>query len=626
MADMQGIKTEQLNIGYRSDLIRDICLEVKPGNIVTLIGPNGCGKTTLLKTLTGELKERGGIVCLNGDDRSMLRAEEIAKRLSVVMTHKIRPELMTCREVVQIGRYPYTGRLGILSNEDKRIVKEAMEWTDVEEIGEDLFQNVSDGQKQRVLLARAICQEPEILILDEPTSFLDIRHKIDLLQKISAFAKEKKVSILMSLHEMEIAKNISDTVVALGEGKVRRIGTPGEVFTEDFIRSLYHIEHMDTGLLGKMPWIKSTSQIRSFVPRGKAKVIMIQGTMSNAGKSVIAAGLCRIFSDDGYKVAPFKSQNMALNSYITKEGLEIGRAQAMQAECARTEPQACMNPILLKPTSDTGSQIIVNGKVLGNMSASAYFERKKEYARDILKAYDRLSEMVDIIVVEGAGSPVEMNLKKDDIVNMGLAKMIDAPVLLVGDIDRGGVFAQLLGTLDLFGDDERDRVQGVIVNKFRGDARLFEDGIRILEERGRTRVVGVVPFLNVRLDDEDSLSERLSQTAVRNFDVAVIKLKHISNFTDFDPFEQVDGVSVRYVSEGSHLGEPDLILLPGSKNTIADLRIFKESGLADAVVAKAAKGTCIIGICAGYQMLGRKVEDPDRTEEGGCEEGLGLLP
>ena len=352
----------------------------------------------------------------------------------------------------------------------------------------------------------------------------------------------------------------------------------------------------------------------------------IQGTMSNAGKSIIAAGLCRIFSDDGYKVAPFKSQNMALNSYITSEGLEMGRAQVMQAECARIEPLAIMNPILLKPTTDVGSQVIVNGQVIGNMKAMEYFRHKKDYVKDIMAAFDKLSEMVDIIVVEGAGSPVEMNLKKDDIVNMGLAGMLDAPVLLVGDIDRGGVFAQLLGTLDLFEKDERDRVKGVIVNKFRGDARLFDDGIKILEERGKTKVVGVVPYMKVSLDDEDSLSERLDNKEVKAFDIAVIRLNHISNFTDYDTFEQMEDVSVRYVTRASDLGNPDVIIIPGSKNTIADLRAIKENGLADAVAKKAAEGCCIFGICGGYQMLGKEISDPQFVEEGGSIEGLGLLP
>jgi len=359
----------------------------------------------------------------------------------------------------------------------------------------------------------------------------------------------------------------------------------------------------------------------------KTKNIMIQGTMSNAGKSVIAAGLCRIFAEDGYRVAPFKSQNMALNSFVTEEGLEMGRAQVMQAECAGTKPLSCMNPILLKPTSDMGSQVILNGEVLGNMKAMDYFKRKKDFIPEIKKAYDKLAENYDIIVVEGAGSPVELNLKKDDIVNMGLAKMIDAPVLLVGDIDRGGIFPQLLGTLDLLEKDERDLVKGLIVNKFRGDACLFEDGVKILEDRGKTKVVGVVPYIDVKLDDEDSLSDRFYVNQIKDFDIAVIRLNHISNFTDFDTFEQLPGVSVRYVKTPSELGNPDIIIIPGSKNTLEDLRAIKDNGLADLVKTKVLRdNTPIFGICGGYQMLGRRIEDPEGVESGGYEEGLSLLP
>ena len=358
----------------------------------------------------------------------------------------------------------------------------------------------------------------------------------------------------------------------------------------------------------------------------KAKVIMVQGTMSNAGKSILAAGLCRIFAKDGFKVAPFKSQNMALNSFVTKEGLEMGRAQVMQAECAGIEPLAIMNPILLKPTSDVGSQVILNGKVLGNMKAMEYFKRKPEFIPEIMAAYEQLSTMVDIIVVEGAGSPVEMNLKKDDIVNMGLAKLLDAPVLLVGDIDRGGIFPQLLGTLDLLEKDERARVKGLIVNKFRGDARLFEDGVQILEERGKKKVVGVVPYMNVSLEDEDSLSERFYVNQVKDFDIAVIRLPHISNFTDFDTFEQLSDVSVRYISSVRDFGNPNVIIIPGSKNTIEDLRWLKSSGLADKIISEEGKGKVIFGICGGYQMLGQRIEDLQGVECGGLEEGLNLLP
>ena len=242
-----------------------------------------------------------------------------------------------------------------------------------------------------------------------------------------------------------------------------------------------------------------------------AKVIMVQGTMSNAGKSVLVAGLCRIFKQDGYRVAPFKSQNMALNSFITSEGLEMGRAQVMQAEAAGIEPMVSMNPILLKPTNHIGSQVIVNGEVLGNMSASDYFAFKKQLIPDIIKAFKKLEEYADIIVIEGAGSPAEINLKENDIVNMGMAKLVDAPVLLVGDIDRGGVFAQLLGTLMLLEEEEKQRVKGLVLNKFRGDPSILDSGIEMLEEKGAVPVIGVVPYMELCLEDEDSLTERFDK-------------------------------------------------------------------------------------------------------------------
>ncbi len=356
-----------------------------------------------------------------------------------------------------------------------------------------------------------------------------------------------------------------------------------------------------------------------------AKVIMVQGTMSNAGKSLLVAGLCRIFKQDGYRVAPFKSQNMALNSFITGEGLEMGRAQVMQAEAAGMEPSVLMNPILLKPTNHIGSQVIVNGKVLGNMSARDYFAYKKQLVPDILHAFSELEKRADIIVIEGAGSPAEINLKENDIVNMGMAKMVDAPVLLTGDIDRGGVFAQLLGTIMLLEPEEKQRVRGLIINKFRGDKSILDPGVVMLEERGGIPVVGVVPYMELSLADEDSLSPRFDRRQEKVIDIAVIKYPRISNFTDFDVFEQMEEVSVRYVDNMRELHHPDMIILPGSKNTMADLRWMRENGL-EAMVKKKAEDIPVIGICGGYQMLGEAICDPDGVEEGGQMQGMGLLP
>ena len=360
-----------------------------------------------------------------------------------------------------------------------------------------------------------------------------------------------------------------------------------------------------------------------------AKAIMIQGTMSNAGKSLICAGLCRIFKQDGYRVAPFKSQNMALNSYITDDGLEMGRAQAMQAEAAGIAPSVYMNPILLKPVTNMGSQVIVNGKSIGNMKAGEYYKIKRSLIPDIMDAYNKLSSENDIIVIEGAGSPAEINLKADDFVNMGMAKLAKAPVLLVGDIDRGGVFAQLYGTVKLLDDDEQDIVKGIIINKFRGDISLLTDGLTQIEELTNKKVVGVVPMLDIDIDDEDSLSSRLNSKSVEGLiDIAVIRLGKISNFTDMAALEAEENVSVRYVSNVIELGNPDMIIIPGTKNTIEDLLLLRSSGLEAQIKKKANSGTVVIGICGGYQMLGETITDENNIESSDYTrvEGMGLLP
>lgn len=355
---------------------------------------------------------------------------------------------------------------------------------------------------------------------------------------------------------------------------------------------------------------------------------MIQGTMSNAGKSLLCAGLCRIFKQDGYRVAPFKSQNMALNSFITKAGGEMGRAQVVQAEAAGIEPDTRMNPILLKPTTDVGSQVIVGGRVQGNMQAMEYYRRKQEYIPAVMEAYNSLSSEYDIIVIEGAGSPAEINLKQEDIVNMGFAKLVDAPVLLVGDIDRGGVFAQLYGTIALLEQEERARIKGTIVNKFRGDRAILEPGLKTLAELCGIPVAGVVPYTHVDIDDEDSLTERFDKSTERRLiDIAVIRLPRISNFTDFNPFERYENVSLRYVDSVGDLQQPDMIILPGTKSTIADLKWLRQCGLEAAVYKAADSGTLVFGVCGGYQMLGKSVSDPEQVEAAGITKilGMGLL-
>ncbi len=358
-----------------------------------------------------------------------------------------------------------------------------------------------------------------------------------------------------------------------------------------------------------------------------AKVIMVQGTTSNAGKSLLTAGLCRVLMQDGYKVAPFKSQNMALNSYITADGSEMGRAQVMQAEAANIEPTVDMNPILLKPTNDTGSQVIINGEVYGNMSAYDYHRSKKQFAPMVKEAYDRLSENYDIIVIEGAGSPAEINLKENDIVNMGMAKMVNAPVIIVGDIDRGGVFASLVGTVMLLDEEEKSLVKGLVINKFRGDVNILKPGLDMLEDISKQKVLGVIPYVNVDIDDEDSLSERLTDDKIPDLvDIAVIRTPRISNFTDFNCFERIPGVSLRYVNKIAQLKEPDMIILPGTKNTMEDLLWLRQSGFEASILKLEKAGKVIFGICGGYQMLGEKLSDPHGVEHGGELRGMGLLP
>lgn len=357
-----------------------------------------------------------------------------------------------------------------------------------------------------------------------------------------------------------------------------------------------------------------------------AKAIMIQGTTSNAGKSLVTAALCRIFAQDGYKVAPFKSQNMALNSYITEDGREMGRAQVVQAEAAYKKPDVRMNPILLKPTSDSGSQVIVNGEVLGNMRAAEYYTYKTKLSAEIMKAYDSLAAENDIIVIEGAGSPAEINLKEHDIVNMGMAKMAKAPVLIVGDIDRGGIFASLYGTYMLQSEQERRYIKGNIINKFRGDINILKPGLVMMEQLIPVPVVGVVPYVHVNIDDEDSLSEVFDcKVCSGDLDIAVIRLPRISNFTDFNAFEIVLGQPVRYVSSVREFKNPDLVILPGTKNTMGDLKWLRMSGLEAEILKHAHAGKPVFGICGGYQMLCRELSDPHNVEEGGSMHGLGLI-
>jgi len=362
-----------------------------------------------------------------------------------------------------------------------------------------------------------------------------------------------------------------------------------------------------------------------------ARCIMVQGTASHVGKSVLVAALCRIFHQDGFAVAPFKSQNMALNSFVTADGGEMGRAQVMQAEAAGVEHHTDMNPILLKPVADCDAQVILHGRPIGNLSAVDYDNLKARLLPEALGALERLRVKYDIVVLEGAGSPAEINLMATEIVNMRMAEAAEAPVLLVGDIDKGGVFASLVGTLELLPPDKQDRIAGFLINKFRGDVRLLEPGLEFLEERTGKPVLGVVHYLHqMGIDEEDSvpLEEMRSQSGPGGeVEIAVLLLPHISNFTDFDPLGREPGVALRYVRSVRELEKPDAVLIPGSKNTASDLQFLRNCGLAAAVVRLAEEGTPVLGICGGYQMLGTSIEDLEGVEgRRGEVPGLGLLP
>lgn len=360
----------------------------------------------------------------------------------------------------------------------------------------------------------------------------------------------------------------------------------------------------------------------------QAKTLMIQGTASSAGKSILVTALCRILKQDGFRVAPFKSQNMALNSFVTAEGGEIGRAQVVQAEAAGIEPTVDMNPVLLKPEADSRCQVIVQGKVARTISAEEYYHYTPKLLKIVESSLNRLRSTYDIVVIEGAGSPAEINLRDREIVNMRTARLARAPVFLVGDIDRGGVFAALVGTLELLEEDERNYVKGFIINKFRGDLKLLQPALEFLEKRTARPVLGVVPFLpNLRIAQEDSvyLEERQGNPASGDLDIAVIRLPHISNYDDFDPLEE-EGCRLRYVTRLHELGSPHLIILPGTKSTINDLQFLRQSGLAEEILRLASAGTHIVGICGGYQMLGRSILDPQAVESTNKEaSGLGLL-
>ena len=357
---------------------------------------------------------------------------------------------------------------------------------------------------------------------------------------------------------------------------------------------------------------------------------MIQGTASNVGKSVLATALCRIFRQDGFKVAPFKAQNMSLNSYVTPDGGEIGRAQAVQAEAAGITPSVNINPILLKPEAHSRSQVVVMGRPQISTGAAEYYKLKSQLWTVVTEALHKLRSQYEIVVIEGAGSPAEVNLANDEIVNMRLARHCRAPVLLVGDIDRGGVFASLLGTLWLLKARDLSLVKALVINKFRGDPSLLEPGLRFLKAKAGIPLAGVIPYFHdiyIAQEDSVALEQLRPQQGNIKIDIAVIRMPHISNFDDFDPLDKEKNIGVRYVNSIGDLNHPDMVILPGSKTTMADLDWLKESGLARRITELCQRGVFIIGICGGYQMLGTYIDDPEHVESSvPRRQGLGLLP
>jgi adenosylcobyric acid synthase len=363
-----------------------------------------------------------------------------------------------------------------------------------------------------------------------------------------------------------------------------------------------------------------------------AKPLMIQGTGSGVGKSMIVAGLCRIFRDEGVNVAPFKAQNMALNSFITREGGEIGRAQAYQAEAARVDPSVDMNPVLLKATGEAGCQVILNGTVHANMEAQEYYAFKEHAWEAVTQAYDRLSKRHNLIVIEGAGSPAEINLRDDEVVNMSVARYAKAPVILVGDIDKGGVFASLYGTIALL-DGDADYIKAYLINKFRGDLAILQPGLEMIREKTNRPVLGVIPYRgDLGLHEEDGIPpERLWWSARGTLHgpkvkIVVVRLRYISNFTDFDPFLYEPDTELIYSLRDADIENADLVIVPGSKNTVQDLLFLREAGIERSIKRAAAKGIPVAGVCGGYQMLGKKLQDPHGVESSHREvDGMGLL-
>lgn len=457
----------------------------------------------------------------------------------------------------------------------------------------------------------------------------DLREALEAISDLTVFDSTANY-LLMKLNGKQSAERLYRELLK-EHIIIRRCGNY-QGLDDSFIRVAVRTEEQNNKLINALKSLLGSPKPKSVVHQKKCKTIMFQGTSSNAGKSVLCAALCRILLQDGFNVCPFKAQNMSLNSHVTLDGGEMGRAQVVQAQAAKVDPDWRMNPVLLKPNSDTGSQVIVNGKPVGNMNVRQYHGYKDEAWKAVAASFDELAEHYDVIVLEGAGSPGEINLKHHDIVNMKMARYARAPVLLVGDIDRGGVYASFAGIMDVLEEWERSLIAGFVVNKFRGDESLLAAAHRFIQEHTGRQVFGVVPYItDIVIPQEDSVSLREGfyrdrGTNSDQVEIAVIDIPHISNFTDIDPLYHEPDVNIRFISDRYQLGSPDAIIIPGSKNVAGDLRYLRNGGIDRAIVDYVSRGGLVVGICGGYQMLGRQLNDPHKIETNdGTIIGLALL-
>ena len=585
--DGYGIRARDVWAAYgERKVLSGVDLNVEKGKFVALAGPNGVGKSTLLRLVSGVIKPTRGSIEIAGLDVSALSTRERARLVAVVPQDPELPNGAPAIEVVLMGRNPHLGLLSWESDSDVQTAIEAMRMTYTEDFIERPVDEMSGGERQRVAIAIALAQQTPIILLDEPTANLDLAYQPAIMELMRGLVSSGK-TILAAVHDLTLAAQFCDEVAAdewwwhSDDRRARRDADRGQHQAGVWRGGQDHGTSRD-GQAGDSE-LMAVREDMDRKPLGK--VVMMQGTGSSVGKSLLVTGLCGLFARDGYRVAPFKAQNMSLNSGVTPDGLEIGRAQVAQAQAAGIEPSVEMNPILLKPEADSRSQLVVMGRMSGVIHSSQFADRR--HRREVLwphvaNSLDALRSQFDIVVIEGAGSPAEINLRAGDIVNMAVALYAVAPVFVIGDIDKGGVFASLYGTHALISEEERGLVKGFIINKFRGFLDLLTPGLGMIEELTGVPVVGVVPYLtDVYVPEEDSPREaRMSDVDGEDslVEVAIVALPHLANFDEFDPLARRSDTRLRYVREAKDFGNPDLVILPGSKVTVADLDFVRNAG------------------------------------------------